>query len=90
MSWVCLIVGAVAFLFFVIVINEPFLVETSKEFDDKFFMIKEDDAGSDGVILDMSANGSDEESDVENIFGKKVSESDKQSEHYLDLSNNNI
>jgi len=89
MSWVCIAFGIMAFVFFVLIINEPYLVDTSKEIYDKFFMIKQDDVGSDGVVLDMDA--ADSASSDDNVFGNQASESAQSSEkNYLDLSNNNI
>ena len=50
---ICTVMGMTASFYFMLVINEPRLVDESKRIFDSFFLIQADDIGSDGLIFDI-------------------------------------
>jgi len=46
LSNICVVIGAIACMFFAFTINEPKLVQESKQIYDKYFMIEQDEVNS--------------------------------------------
>ena len=55
--------GTVSAIYFMLVVNEPDLVTRSKYIYDKYFLIVEDQLDSDGKLLDVDDEFTDEDSD---------------------------
>lgn len=60
---ICILMGMTASFYFMLVINEPRLVNESKRIFDSFFLIQADDIGSDGLIFDIEQEETMTESD---------------------------
>ena len=102
---ICTVMGMTASFYFMLVINEPRLVNESKRIFDSFFLIQADDIGSDGFIFDIeeetmteSDKGSqrDKDDDLQQVFGvapsplAEVKISQDEQQNFFDMSNNNI